>query len=164
VTMMIEAGVRFSVVLNAASRWLWVPAFAGTTSGGTSPAMTTGRRSQRDKGGLAPLRQILMVRSAATPRVSNHEAEIVQPLWSRAVASILRDASLRDAPQDEARDARRCPRSGGMRLLVLCFAQALPVSAASQLALRSAQKQLSGGLHPRCRRAGFPWEGRIGKS
>jgi hypothetical protein len=42
-----------------------------------------------------------MVRSAATPRVSNHEAEIVQPLWSRAVASILRDASLRDAPQDE---------------------------------------------------------------
>ena len=44
-TMMIEAGVRFSVVLNAASRWLWVPAFAGTTSGGTSPAMTSGRIS-----------------------------------------------------------------------------------------------------------------------
>ena len=33
VTMRIESGARFGVVSNNASRWLWVPAFAGTTSG-----------------------------------------------------------------------------------------------------------------------------------
>jgi hypothetical protein len=41
------------------------------------------------------------VRSAATPRVSNHEAADHSIRLGRAVASILRDASLCDAPQDE---------------------------------------------------------------
>jgi len=39
----------------------------------------------------------IMVRSAAKPRVSNHEVR---------TALILRDAGLRPAPQDEARRAR----------------------------------------------------------
>jgi hypothetical protein len=40
-----------------------------------------------------PAAFLLMVRSAAKLRVSNHEAPVL--------AAILRDASLRDAPQDE---------------------------------------------------------------
>ena len=43
--------------------------------------------------------QFLVGGSAATSRVSNHEAGITQ--LCRGVASILRDASLRDAPQQD---------------------------------------------------------------